>query len=79
MDVRNVASLGDKSAQDNPLPSLAEMDVSTAHKSQHADGTVDKGSLEGSKQETELLDMETAIARGLISADFWMEQPTGQE
>ena len=79
MDVRNVASLGDKSAQDNLLLSLAEMDVSTADERQHADGTVEKVSPEGDKQETELLNMEAAIARGLVSADFWMEQPTDQE
>ena len=79
MDARIAASSGDNSTKDNPLLSLAEMSVSTADEHRHTDGATGQTSAEGEKQETELLDLEAAIARGLISADFWTEQPTYQE
>ena len=79
MDAGNAANLGDQSTKDNPLLSLVEMSVPTADERRHTDGAIGQIGPEGEKQETELLDLEAAIARGLISADFWTEQPTHQE
>ena len=79
MDTRNAANVGDKPTKDNPLLSLAEMSVSTANERRHTDGAIETASPAGERQETELLDLEAAIARGLISADFWTEQPMDQE